>query len=246
MPRKIPQENLVNLLTFKNQSDQALDLYFYGDIVSSWWGAWDDTDQYPDSIKNFLNDAGGRDINVHINSDGGSVFAGIAIYNMLEHYDGKVTVYVDGVAASIASVIAMAGDRIIMRTGSMLMIHKPSSLMVGVYNADDMLEMAETLEAIQSAIMEIYEKKKKTTCEADINALVNKESWMAFEEASEIFDVERDDVEAVACSSDVMDKFFTGLPPQYANGKPEKINNNTDESNERLLELLEMEEIKND
>ena len=66
-------------LEIKNQTDTSADLFFYGDIVSDWWGAWQDEDQYPDAIKNFLNEQQGKDLNVYINSGGGSVFAGIAI-----------------------------------------------------------------------------------------------------------------------------------------------------------------------
>lgn len=93
---------------FKNATDTSVDLYFYGDIVSDWWGAWQEEDQYPEAIKNFLAEAGGKDLNIYINSGGGSVFAGIAIYNMLKRYTGKKTVYVDALAGSIASVIAFA------------------------------------------------------------------------------------------------------------------------------------------
>lgn len=84
--------------TFKNQTETSADLYFYGDIVSDWWGAWQDEDQYPDAIKNFLSEQEGKDLNIYVNSGGGSVFAGIAIYNMIKRHAAKanVKVYVDG------------------------------------------------------------------------------------------------------------------------------------------------------
>ena len=105
-------ELLKKLFTFKNETATSADLYFYGDIVSDWWGAWQDEDQYPDAVKNFLAEHQGKDLNIYINSGGGSVFAGIAIYNMLKRHQGKKTVYVDALAGSIASVIAFAGDKI--------------------------------------------------------------------------------------------------------------------------------------
>lgn len=80
---------------------------FYGDIVSDWWGAWQEEDQYPDAIKNFLAEANGRDLNIYINSGGGSVFAGIAIYNMLKRYQGKKHCFVDALAGSIASLFRL-------------------------------------------------------------------------------------------------------------------------------------------
>ena len=58
------KDNLKDFLQIKNQTDTSADLYFYGDIVSSWWGAWEDTDQYPDKVKNFLDEAKGKDLNI--------------------------------------------------------------------------------------------------------------------------------------------------------------------------------------
>ena len=83
-----PKDNLKQFLTVKNSTLATADLYFYGDIVSSWWGAWDDTDQYPEAIRDFLKEQEGKDLNIYINSGGGSVFAGIAIYNMLLRHKG--------------------------------------------------------------------------------------------------------------------------------------------------------------
>ena len=76
-------------LEIKNMTDISADLYFYGDIVSDWWGAWQNEDQYPDAIKNFLSQAEGKDLNVYVNSGGGSVFAGMAIYNMIKRHGEK-------------------------------------------------------------------------------------------------------------------------------------------------------------
>ena len=108
-------------LEIKNMTDVSADLYFYGDIVSDWWGAWQNEDQYPDAIKNFLSQAEGKDLNVYVNSGGGSVFAGMAIYNMIKRHGekNKVKVYVDGLAGSIASVIARrsSGGRCHDRSG---------------------------------------------------------------------------------------------------------------------------------
>ena len=162
------RDNLTQLLTPRNETDDQIDLYIYGDIVSSWWGAWTREDTYPTAIKDFIQKAAGKRINMHINSGGGSVFAGMAIYNLLKNYEGEVVTYIDGQAASIASVIALAGDRIIMRTGSAIMIHKPAYCLWGAYNADDFRHMADDLDEIQRAIMQVYrENKAKDADEAD-------------------------------------------------------------------------------
>ena len=142
---------------FKNATDTSVDLYFYGDIVSDWWGAWQEEDQYPEAIKNFLAEAGGKDLNIYINSGGGSVFAGIAIYNMLKRYTGKKTVCVDALAGSIASVIAFAdSDMPTIPSNAYLMIHKPWAVCDG--NATELRKMADTLDAVESGIWAIYEE----------------------------------------------------------------------------------------
>ena len=141
---------------FKNATDTSVDLYFYGDIVSDWWGAWQEEDQYPEAIKNFLAEAGGKDLNIYINSGGGSVFAGIAIYNMLKRYTGKKTVYVDALAGSIASVIAFAdSDMPTIPSNAYLMIHKPWAVCDG--NATELRKMADTLDAVELSLIHISE-----------------------------------------------------------------------------------------
>ncbi len=223
------KDNLKKLLEVKNLTETSADLYFFGDIVSDWWGAWQDEDQYPDAIKNFLLEANGKDLNIHINSGGGSVFAGIAIYNMLKQYKGKKTVYIDGLAGSIASVIALVGDEIIMGTGSMMMIHKPWGWCSG--NADDMRKYAECLDSIQESILSIYTEKVNEGITADtINELVNAETWLTASETSQYFKVSIENtIEAVACVSDQF-KFYKNTPNNYLktkeNGEQEKIKAN--------------------
>ncbi len=95
------------------------------------------------------------DIDVRINSPGGNVWDGMAIYNLLTSHLAQVHVYIDGLAASIASVIAMAGDKITMGQGAAMMIHSPHALFAG--NADEMRNMAETLDTVERGMLDIYE-----------------------------------------------------------------------------------------
>lgn len=238
------KDNLEEILKLKNETAEEADLYFYGDIVSSWWGAWDDTDQYPESVKKFLDGAKGKNLNVHINSGGGSVFAGITIYNMLKNFAGKVTVYIDGLAASIASVIAMAGDRVIMRTGSSLMIHKPMMCILGAHNADELIEIADQLDQIQNCIMQVYKENKAEGADiSEIEEMVNKETWLTSDEAAKYFDVEIEtSMQAVACDSEYITQFI-GVPPQYAQGKEKQVNI---EKLKAQYELLKIGGPKND
>ena len=177
---------------FKNLTDTSADLYFYGDIVSDWWGAWQNEDQYPDAIKNFLSEHATKDINVYINSGGGSVFAGIAIYNMLKRHAAthKVTVHVDGLAGSIASIFAFAGsERPVIPANAFLMIHNPWTWAEG--NAEDLRKIADDLDQIATGIVNIYEEnlKEGVTIE-EIKELMEKETWLNGAQAAEYFNVE--------------------------------------------------------
>ena len=201
------KNNLKNMLEIKNFTDTACDLYFYGDIVDSWFGAFDDTDQYPEAIKNFLDEAKDKDINIYVNSGGGSVFAGMAIYNMLKRHKGYKTVYIDGLAGSIASVIALAGDKVIIPSNAYFMIHKPWCSSAG--NSNELREMANTLDKIEEGIINVYSENLAEGVDIeDIKAMVNDETWLTGIEASKYFNVEvADSVKAVACVSDYFDKY---------------------------------------
>lgn len=188
-PKISQKDNLKQLLTVKNETLTSADLYFYGDIVSDWWGAWTDSDQYPEAVRDFLKEQDGKNLNIYINSGGGSVFAGLAIYNMLSRHKGFKTVYVDGMAASIASVIALAGDRIIVPSNAFIMIHKPWSWAEG--NAGDFRKMADDLDAIETGIMNVYKDHIADGVDIeDIQRMVDEETWLNGEEAAKYFNIE--------------------------------------------------------
>jgi ATP-dependent protease ClpP protease subunit len=120
------------------------------------------------------------DLTVRLNSGGGIATEGVAIYNALAQYKGRITVKVEGLAASAASIIAMAGDEIIMGRGALMMIHDP--LVYAAGNADDMTKIVEMLNAMGDAMATIYaDRTGKTTEEA--RADMREEIWMTAEEA---------------------------------------------------------------
>lgn len=203
----MPADNLTKILELKNMTETSADLFFYGDIVSSWWGSWDETDQYPESVKNFLDSARGKDLNIYINSGGGSVFAGIAIYNMIKRHQGYKRVYVDGIAASIASIIALAGDETYIPANAYYMIHKPWANVSG--NADYLRTQAEVLDTVETGVVSIYmENAREGITEEQIRKMLSEETWLTGEEASQYFNVRLSDaVEAVACLSDMYKEF---------------------------------------
>lgn len=117
---------------------------------------------------------------VSINSPGGDVFDGISIYNDLAQFDGEVVVRVQGLAASAASIIAMAGDRIEMAKSSFLMIHNAWALAVG--NKADMRHMADTLEKIDASLADIYAGRAKQSVE-EVTRMMDAETWLTADEA---------------------------------------------------------------
>jgi ATP-dependent protease ClpP protease subunit len=182
------KDNLNKLLQIKNMTDTSADLYLYGDIISE-MDYWDENNSnYPKAIKTFLDDASGKDLNIYINSGGGSVFAGMAIYNMIKRHNGKKTVRVDGVAASIASVIALAGDEIVIPSNAYFMIHKPWTVAMGDSNA--MRKMADTLDVIEQGIMNVYRDNLNDGVPLKIvQKMVDAETWLTGDEASQYFRV---------------------------------------------------------
>lgn len=156
---------------------KSAEIMIYGDI-STYESYWDDSAITPQKFNDELKALGDDvdDITVRINSNGGSVFAGVAIHSMLKRHKAKITVYIDGIAASIASIIAMAGDEIIMPNGSMLMIHLPWTF--GMGNAKDFRKLADDLEEIGASMSDIYIARTGIDKE-ELAQLLEDETWMS-------------------------------------------------------------------
>ena len=161
--------------TLKNQTGQPPELMIY-DEIGDWQGL---------SAKELVSDLkaiSAEDITVRINSPGGSVFDGIAIYNALRYHPANIHVRIEGLAASIASVIAMAGDTITMAENSLMMIHNPLGWAGG--EAKDMRRTADMLDKATEAIALAYSGKSGTPVD-DITPLMSKETWMTAKEAQD-------------------------------------------------------------
>ena len=148
---------------------------------------YDEIGAYGVSAKAFLADLGKlpdkAPLTLRLNSPGGSVFDAVAIYNALQRHAGTITVSIDGIAASAASYIAMAGDEIIMPENAFLMIHDPSGMVMGT--AADMRAMAEALDKIGGSLLRGYAAKSGKP-EKDIAKLMAKETWLDAAEALEM------------------------------------------------------------
>ena len=175
-------------LKAKNMTTSTISMCIYGDIVAVGQDREKAEDRTPADMKEFLSYAGGRDLDLYINSIGGDVFAGIAIYNMLKAYTGKIRVYVEGIAGSIASVIAMAGDEIYIPKNSSFMIHRAWCACVG--NVDAMEKAIEYLKRLDGTLADIYMTKTIDVIDrGTIIDMMKNETWLNGEEAAKIFKV---------------------------------------------------------
>lgn len=161
----------------KNETGRTL--YFDGCIAQD---SWFDDDITPKKFKAELNSATG-DITVWLNSPGGDIFAASQIYTMLKEYEGKVTVKIDGIAASAASVIAMAGDEIIMSPVAMLMIHNPAAAIFG--EVADLQNAICMLNEVKESIINAYEQRTGLS-RSQISAMMDAETWFSAQKAVEL------------------------------------------------------------
>lgn len=166
----------------KNEVNGNSEILLYGPIAgeSSWWR----DEVTPKNFAADLESLGGRDVTVRINSGGGDVFAAHAIHNQLVAYKGRVTVVIDGLAASAATIIAVAGDRIIMPANALFMIHNPAIGLSDYYGADELLKAAEALNTIKGSIVAAYRKRCKASAE-ELAAMMDAETWMGAAECLE-------------------------------------------------------------
>lgn len=175
-------------LEFKNEVEKAtLKIYDYV-------GQYDGVNT--GYIEEELNKAENKPLDIYINSYGGEVFEGFAIYNMLKRYAGQKNVIIDGIAASIASVIALAGDSVKMNKASMFMIHNASGVCIG--NAEEMKKVVNALEQINEVIKGVYKERVNLTDE-ELTELMNNETFLTAEQCleygfcDEIIEEEQDD-----------------------------------------------------
>lgn len=163
----------------RNEADGERTLVLNGEISDeTWYG-----DEVTPALFQKELDAGTGDITVWINSPGGDVFAAARIYNMLMEYKGDVRVKVDALAASAASVIAMAGTEVLMSPVGMMMIHNPMTIAIG--DSKEMQRAGEMLDEVKESIMNAYEIKTGMS-RARISHLMDAESWFNAGKAVEL------------------------------------------------------------
>ncbi|HEY9003345.1 MAG TPA: head maturation protease, ClpP-related [Mucilaginibacter sp.] len=172
-----------------------------------------------------LQNAAGQDVEIHISSVGGSAFDAIAIYDLLKKYPGKVTTYIDALAASAASIVAMGGQTVAMSKYALLMIHKP---MVGSGgNADELLKDVQMLNVVQSRLAQIY--MDKTGLDGvTVNSLINSVTWMTADQALDLGFIDQiEDYSQPIINSALIKKYTDSAPAIYRRCINKLLNTNT-------------------
>lgn len=195
------------MITIKNQAESSsADLYISGIIVDDDEGNWikyleDDVDgyQWPADLKRQLDDLKDKDLNIYINSYGGSIAAGMAMAHMIERHKGKTIAVVDGYCCSIAVQIFFAADVRRMPSNAYLMVHKPWSSAIG--DANKLRKAADILDTLQKGIESTYCKNARDSVTADeIHTMTENETWLTGTEAAEKFKIEvLEPLQAVNC-----------------------------------------------
>lgn len=170
-------EKQLNMWNLMKNKDNSADLILYGDIGDSWLD-----DVSSKNIANELKDLDVSTINLRINSGGGDVFAAISISNLLKNHKANVIAHIDGLAASAATIITSACDKVIMPKNALFMIHNPWTVVGG--EAKDMIKTAEQLDKVKNSIINTYKSKTNLEIE-EISKLMDEETWLDSYEAKE-------------------------------------------------------------
>lgn len=174
----------------KQQAEGTISLYIYGDVEGDEHNFWTgDVTESETSANHFREELGKYpgvgQIDIYINSYGGSVFEGTAIYNQLRRHPAHKTVYIDGFACSVASVIAMAGDTVVMPKNALMMIH--NMWMCAVGNASELRKAADDLDVINAAGRSAYlEKAGDKLDEGTLAEMMNNETWLTAQQCIEL------------------------------------------------------------
>ena len=196
-----------------NKADKA-EIWIYEQIGEDFWTGGGVT------AKNFQKELAGikaSQIDLHINSPGGEVFDGITIYNLIKQHPANVTAHIDGLAASIASVIALAGDTVIMAENALFMIHNPWGFAMG--DATEMRKTADLLDKVGGSLVTAYASKSGKS-DDEISVLMDSETWMTAQEAKDagFIDEISEQMDLAACA-----KFIPAMQKAKFKNIPENL-----------------------
>lgn len=201
------------------KSEKRAEIYIFGDIVSEDY-RYEDADTSAVSFKKELDALGDvSEIDVHINSGGGFVFEGLAVHNMLKAHKAKIKVYIEGMAGSISSVIAMAGNEIHMASNSLMMIHNATGAFMGDYR--DMEKAVQVMRTVNKTVSDSYLSRNLNVTEAKVLKMMDDETWMNADTAIDygFADYKTAALQVAASVSDDVLKRYRNAPEDLRNTK---------------------------
>lgn len=260
---KNKEKKFWNFISSQDETSPA-ELLLYGEIASSsWWGNEVTPKEFSDELK-ALGDV--AEIIVRINSGGGDVFAANAIYTRLKDHKAKITVKIDGWAASAATIIAMAGDVIEIPAGGVFMIHDPKMCVRTYLSSDEFIKCAEELKVIKQSIINTYVAKTGKS-EEEISTLMTNETWLDGQEAvnsgfcdklmfEEVETQVQNASKVIVNSIDFDISNYNNIPKGLLNRQPQKakdgvnninnkVNNKKEEKEMPEPEIKNVEDLKN-
>jgi ATP-dependent Clp protease, protease subunit len=205
-----------SFMSVTNLTSTTADFHIYGEIVGSEWSKWDGSEVAPQDVQSFIDEnlAGKSELNIYINSPGGEVFAGQAIISMLNRLPAKKIMHIDGVAASMASVIALSGDELVVPKNSFMMIHRPIGLAYG--NVDKMQEQINVLNRINEGMKAVYKDSLKEGVDPSIidEKLSDGQEdwWLTGDEVAEYFNVRVSEPQDIAAMDSDFYKNYKNTP----------------------------------
>jgi len=225
------------------KNDNIGEITMYGEIASeSWWGDEVTPKQFKDDL-DALGDV--STIKVYLSSPGGDVFAGQQIHSMLKRHKAEVVIYIDSLAASIASVISSAGDKVIMPVNSMQMLHNPMTGMYG--NAHEFRKLADDLDKIRESLVEAYLSKSSVLTREKLIEIMDDESWLTAKECLELgLCDEVVEAKEIAAKFDGYENKYKNIPNEFLKRTSEKENEtNESELHNRTDETIHSDTVKN-
>ncbi len=234
MPKIIGLENRGQRLKINSKSSKKAEIILYAGIGQDYWndGSMISAKKFSEELNKL--DASVTEIDVRINSPGGDVFDGIAIYNRLVQHKAHITVYIDGLAASIASIIALAGDEIIIGEGALFMVHLPWTMAMG--NRMDLDNTVNRLLDVEEQLIGIY-KKKSGLDRAEIKAMLEAETWMGADEAMSNGFVDKKMQESVAIAASAIESHWIVKKPKNYFSETKAIDTAKDDLKKKIAKL---------
>lgn len=205
--------------------DTGAELYLYGDIVDDELTAAYFGGTCPQEIADFFNALNPTaPLTIYFNSPGGDVFAGLAIHSIIKRHTGRKTGQVDGMAASIASVILMSCDEIVVNTGAQIMVHDPWTYTAG--NSRDLRDVADQLDNAKESMLDAYMAKAREGVSRETMAdLLSAETWLRGEKAAEYFELGTKDAPAAAAAASALFGSYKNLPEELKAEESKKKTN---------------------